>query len=76
MDDSVISYDRFVYYDEYSTITGDGLQANAKFNNENLEKCYFTVTVTDTVSGKSATIKIWLVASVTKVSLSDTQISF
>lgn len=76
MDDSIISYDRFVYYDEYGTITGDGLQANAKFNNENLEKCYFTVTVTDTVSGKSATIKIWLVASVTKVSLSDTQISF
>lgn len=69
------------YYDMYvagsATGYGDADFEGAKsFNEENLPKCYFTATVTDSVSGKSETIKFWLVSGVNSVSFSQNTLMF
>lgn len=69
------------YYDMYvsgsATGYGDADFEGAKsFNEENLSKCYFTVTVMDSVSGLSQTLKLWLVSGVNGVSFSQNTLMF
>ena len=68
-------YDRFVFEDEYGFTSGDGYESNAKANTEAMKSCYFTVTVTDSVSELSETIRIWLVTPVNGVKLDKTEFS-
>ena len=49
---------------------------NAKYNAENIGSCYFYVTVKDSISGLTETVKLWVVSSVSGVSLSKTQLEF
>ena len=73
-------YDRYVYEDEYGLTVGDTTEdkyeEKAAENTEALPSCYFTVTVTDSVSGLSETLRLWLVSSVSSVSLSESELSF
>ena len=68
-------YDRVVFEDEYGLTSGDGYESNAKANTEAMKSCYFTVTVTDSVSALSETIRIWLVTPVNGVKLDKTEFS-
>lgn len=67
--------DRYVFEDEYGLTGGKDFEKNGKANTAALPSCYFTVTVKDTVSGISETIKVWLVTSVKGVSLDKTNVS-
>lgn len=49
---------------------------NAKYNAEHIDDCYFYVTVEDEISGLTQTVKLWLVSSVSGVSLSPTTLEF
>ena len=49
---------------------------NAKYNAEHIDDCYFYVTVEDEISGLTQTVKLWLVSSVSGVSLSPSEIEF
>ena len=73
-------YDRYVYEDEYGLTVGDKIaddyEGKAKANTAALPSCYFTVTVTDSVSGLSESLRIWLVSSVTGVGFQNASISF
>lgn len=67
-------YDRYVVEveDDLSGYKEKGdtfYNQNAKYNAENLDTCYFYVTVKDSVSGIEETIKLWLTSSVSNVSL-------
>ena len=66
---------RYVFYDEYDLTGGKDYDINSEANVSALPSCYFTVTVKDTVSGVSETIKVWLVTSVKSVSLDKTNVS-
>ena len=68
-------YDRVVFEDEYGLTSGDGYESNAKANTEAMKSCCFTVTVTDSVSELSETIRIWLVTPVNGVKLDKTEFS-
>ena len=68
-------YDRVVFEDEYGLTSGDGYESNAKANTEAMKSCFFTVTVTDSVSELSETIRIWLVTPVNGVKLDKTEFS-
>ena len=68
-------YDRVVFEDEYGFTSGDGYESNAKSNTEAMKSCCFTVTVTDSVSELSETIRIWLVTPVNGVKLDKTEFS-
>ena len=68
-------YDRVVFEDEYGLTSGDGYESNAKANTEAMKSCYFTVTVKDSVSELSETIRIWLVTPVNGVKLDKTEFS-
>ena len=41
-----------------------------------LPSCYFTITVTDTVSGLSESLRLWLVSSVSGVRFEKSELSF
>ena len=73
-------YDQYVRYDEYGTsrgqMTSDDYDGNASYNKTNIDNCYFTVTVTDSVSGLSQTIKLWVVSSVSGLSFSQKTLTF
>lgn len=73
-------YDRYVYEDEFGltvgNMTADDYEGKAKANTADLPSCYFTITVTDTVSGLSDTLRIWLVSSVSGVRFEKTNLSF
>ena len=72
-----ICEDRYVYDDGLGAAGWTyGGEANAATNAANLPNCYFTVTVTDSVSGLSQTVRLWLVSSVSGVSLSQNTLSF
>lgn len=68
---------RYVYPDEYDLglIGGKDYDVNSEFNAAAIPSCYFTITVKDTVSGLSETIRVWLVTSVKSVSLDKTSVS-
>ena len=69
--------DRYVYDDGLGAAGWTyGGEANAAANTAALPNCYFTVTVTDSVSGLSQTVRLWLVSSVSGVSLSQKALSF
>ena len=67
------TYDKFVY-DDLCYASGEWLE-NAQYNEQNIDKCYFTITVTDTVSGVSDTINVWIVTSVTGVDINEDDIT-
>ena len=67
------TYDKFVY-DDLCYASGEWLE-NAHYNEQNIDKCYFTITVTDTVSGVSDTINVWIVTSVTGVDINEDDIT-
>ena len=74
-------YDRYVYQDDGSGLvsgvqTSDNYEAKAAENVAALESCYFTVTVKDSISGLTETVRLWVVSSVNGVSLSNTQLEF
>ena len=48
----------------------------AKYNAENVGSCYFYVTVEDSVSGLSETIKLWLESTVNGIALSAKTMEF
>ena len=52
------------------------INQNAKYNAENIGSCYFYVKVTDSISGLSETVRLWVVSSVSGVSLSQTEMEF
>ena len=56
-------------------IDGKDYDVNSEFNAAAIPSCYFTITVKDTVSGLSETIRVWLVTSVKSVSLDKTSVS-
>ena len=66
---------RYVLEDEYDLIGGKDFDANSKANIAALPSCYFTITVKDTVSGLSETVKVWLVTSVKSVSLNKSTVN-
>mgnify|MGYP002796683120 CR=1 FL=1 len=74
-------YDRYVYQDDGSGLvsgvqTSDNYEAKAAENIAALESCYFTVTVKDNISGLTETVRLWVVSSVSSVSLSPTELEF
>lgn len=74
-------YDRYVYQDDGSGLvsgvqTSDNYEAKAAENVAALESCYFTVTVKDNISGLTETVRLWVVSSVSGVSLSPTELEF
>ena len=68
------TYEKYVE-DDFVYCSGEW-ETNARYNEQNLDKCYFTVTVTDTVSGVSHTINFWIVTSVTGVDMNNDQLTF
>ena len=86
---SEYAYDEWDYYyakdaflvelDDYWNIKGPSdtfYNDNSKYNAQNIGSCYFYVTVKDNVSGLSETVRLWLVSSVSGVSLSQTELEF
>ncbi len=73
------TYDRYVFYDEYGTTygqyTADDYEGKANSNVAALPSCYFTITVTDTVSGLSETFRVWLATSVSGVYFDDSSVT-
>ena len=74
-------YDRYVYQDDGSGLVSgvqisDNYEAKAAENVAALESCYFTVTVKDNISGLTETVRLWVVSSVSGVSLSPTELEF
>ena len=75
-----------IYYDRYVIEMNDDWSIkdysdsfnnqNAKYNAENIGDCYFYVTVEDEISGLTQTVKLWLVSSVSGVSLSPSALEF
>lgn len=75
-----------IYYDRYVVEMNDDWSIkdssdtfrnqNAKYNAENIGSCYFCVTVKDSISGLTETVRLWLVSSVSGVSLSRTELEF
>lgn len=75
-----------IYYDRYVVEMNDDWSIkdssdtfrnqNAQSNARNIGSCYFYVTVKDNVSGLSETVRLWLVSSVSGVSLSQTELEF
>ncbi len=68
-------YNRYVFEDEYGFTSGTDFEKNGKANTAALPSCYFTITVKDTVSGLSETIRVWIVTSVKSVSLNKTTVN-
>ena len=66
---------RYVFEDEYGLTGGKDFDTNSKANIAALPSCYFTITVKDTVSGLSETVKVWLVTSVKSVSLNKSTVN-
>ena len=86
---SEYAYDEWDYYyakdaflvelDDYWNIKGPSdtfYNDNSKYNAQNIGSCYFYVTVKDNMSGLSETVRLWLVSSVSGVSLSETELEF
>ena len=86
---SEYAYDEWDYYyakdaflvelDDYWNIKGPSdtfYNDNSKYNAQNIGSCYFYVTVKDNVSGLTETVRLWLVSSVSGVSLSKTELEF
>ena len=76
-----ILYDRYVVEITDDTMgykdVGDSfVNQNAKYNAEHIDVCYFYVTVEDEISGLTQTVKLWLVSSVSGVSLSPSALEF
>ncbi len=75
-----IFYDRYVIEmnDDWSIKdSSDSFNnQNAKYNAEHIGDCYFYVTVEDEISGLTQTVKLWLVSSVSGVSLSPSTLEF
>ena len=75
-----IYYDRYVIEmnddwsikDSSDTFTNEKAQSNA----ETIGGCYFYVTVKDSISGLSETVRLWLVSSVSGVSFSQNTLRF
>ena len=75
-----------IYYDRYVVEINDDWSIkdssdtfrnqNAKSNAQNIGSCYFYVTVKDSISGLTETVRLWLVSSVSGVSLSQTELEF
>ena len=75
-----------IYYDRYVVEMNDDWSIkdssdtfrnqNAKYNAQNIGSCYFYVTVKDSISGLTETVRLWLVSSVSGVSLSQTELEF
>ena len=75
-----------IYYDRYVVEMNDDWSIkdssdtfrnqNAKSNAQNIGSCYFYVTVKDSISGLTETVRLWLVSSVSGVSLSQTEPEF
>ena len=73
------SYDRFVCLDEYGLIGGSSgfdYAGTAQENQTLLTSCYFTITVSDSISGLSKTINVWAEPSVSGVNLSEDTLGF
>lgn len=66
---------RYVFEDEYGLTGGKDFETNSKANIAALPSCYFMITVKDTVSGLSETVKVWLVTSVKSVSLNKSTVN-
>ena len=75
-----------IYYDRYVVEMNDDWSIkdssdtfrnqNAKSNAQNIGSCYFYVMVKDSISGLTETVRLWLVSSVSGVSLSQTELEF
>ncbi len=75
-----------IYYDRYVVEMNDDWSIkdssdtfrnqNAKTNAQNIGSCYFYVTIKDSISGLTETVRLWLVSSVNGVSLSQTELEF
>ena len=75
-----------IYYDRYVVEMNDDWSIkdssdtfrnqNAQSNAQNISSCYFYVTVKDSISGLTETVRLWLVSSVSGVSLSQTELEF
>lgn len=70
---SMYTYDKYVY-DDYCYCSGEWKE-NATYNEEWIDKVYFTATVTDNVSGVSDTIRFWVVTSVNGVTINQDEVT-
>lgn len=69
--------ERYVFFDEGNKVTKDDAYIeNSNFNKTNITRCYFTIEVTDEISGLSDEIRVWVEPSVTGVSLSEEALEF
>ena len=69
-------HDRYVFYDEFDLVTGTDYKTYAQSNQSALPSCYFSITVKDTVSNMSQTIKLWVVSAVSGVSFKQSTLTF
>lgn len=75
-----------IYYDRYVVEMNDDWSIkdssdtfrnqNAQSNAQNIGSCYFYVTVKDSISGLTETVRLWFVSSVSGVALSQTELEF
>ena len=75
-----------IYYDRYVVEMNDDWSIkdssdtfrnqNAQSNAQNIGSCCFYVTVKDSISGLTETVRLWLVSSVNGVALSQTELEF
>lgn len=75
--DNIYYRNCYLYEDEWGLVGPQYTSDKAKCteNEQWLKSCYFTVTVTDSVSGLSETVKLWVTSSVSGVSLSKTTLT-
>ena len=75
--DNVYYRNCYLYEDEWGLVGPQYTSDTAKCteNEQWIKSCYFTVTVTDSVSGLSETVKLWVTSSVSGVSLSKTTLT-
>ena len=74
-------YDDLVWYEDWYEDLGGAIYSEeykngGKYNASHIDSCYFTLKVTDSVSGLSSSVKFWISTGATSVELNENEISF
>lgn len=73
-------YDRLVWYedwyDDFDFDYPEEYKSGGKYNVSHIDSCYFTLKVTDSVSGLSTSVKFWISTGVTSVELDENELAF
>lgn len=73
-------YDDLVWYEDWyedlGIVCSEEYKNGGKYNASHIDSCYFTLKVTDSVSGLSTSVKFWISTGATSVELNENEISF